>query len=79
MSQPAVPHTKRVHGHVKERGKVSLREIRVAAELTELVHGSTVPSPADDVKRSPEYQAGDRVITGLLGQESPVSEASTGS
>ena len=36
-SQAAVPHTKRGHRCPKERGKVSLREIRFAAELSQLV------------------------------------------
>jgi hypothetical protein len=61
QSQSAVPHPKRVQGHVDERGKFLLREIDSTTQFAERSQdGTTMPSTARVVKRPPAYLAGDQ-------------------
>ena len=59
-AQAAVPHAKRVQGHVEPPSKVALGEIRVATQLAKPVHAEhTMLSAAAVVKRPPACLAGD--------------------
>lgn len=59
--QPAVPHPKRVHGHVDERSKLLLREIGGTTQFAQRGHDvNTMPFARGVVKRPPAYLAGDQ-------------------
>ena len=58
--ESAVPHAERIHRDLEESRKFALGEGRVAPNLAKHVHTTTVPCIVRNVKRPPEYQAGDQ-------------------
>ncbi len=67
--ESAIPHAERIHRYLEQMSEFALEESRVAAELAKRVHTTTVPCIVRNVKRPPEYQAGD---------QSPISVRDTG-
>jgi hypothetical protein len=59
-AEAPIPHAERVHGNREQISQFPLCHLRIPPKRSQRVHTHTLPSASFDVKRPPEYQAGDQ-------------------